>query len=272
MVGAPSVRGRAARPRSHRSPLILLVQMTSRTGLAKISEPPPGHESRSGSLQLEDDVLDRLLRDAAAIPVEFDHRPRLQVYSWEPLAQGAQEVGVVLVGRGGMQASDDVKLGNAVVPPSRGFSHGFFDCHGVAAGDPWFSRPGAEAAINPAEIRRVQVPVDVEVRQVRAGVHGPSSPAFRRRESRANQKSVTPSSKERRCLWTTFSAMGKSGLFREPLEKVIRRNGIHPVHHPVLSSGGFRAADARRRCSLDVAEMESAGRWRAPVRQQPPVG
>ena len=119
----------------------------------------------AGVLQLADGVGDRAVSDSRD-PVELDHRPRLAVHAGEPLLQSAEKPGVVLEGPGRVEASDDVKLRDRFGVSLARLFDALSDRHLVPAGLIDLLRPGAERAIDPAEVRRVQVPVDVVIREV----------------------------------------------------------------------------------------------------------
>ena len=60
-----------------------------------------------------------------------------------------------------MQPADDVELRDGLAVALAGLRDALLDRHLVAAGLVDLLRPGAERAVDPAEVRRVQVPVDV---------------------------------------------------------------------------------------------------------------
>ena len=78
-------------------------------------------------------------------------------------SKGAQEVEVPGVRERRVEAADDVELRDPVVPAGRGLADGLLDRHRVAAVDAGLAGPRAERAVDPAEVRRVEVPVDVVV-------------------------------------------------------------------------------------------------------------
>ena len=139
--------------------------MTSRTLFAKISAPPPGQESIPASFS------SRIVSTRSFLPTRAIQSSStiVQALMWTPGNRGAEraeEAGVVVVGERRVEAADDVQLGDPVVPAGRRLAHGLLDRHRVAAGDARLPRPGAEAAVDPAEVRRVQVAVDVVVAEV----------------------------------------------------------------------------------------------------------
>ncbi len=112
------------------------------------------------------DRLDEVLLPDPGEPVELDHRPGLDVDARESGTERSEESRVVVVGERGVEPADDVELGDAVVPARGRLADGLFDRHRVAAGDARLPSPRAEAAVDPAEVRRVQVAVDVVVAPV----------------------------------------------------------------------------------------------------------
>ena len=139
--------------------------MTSRTRFSKISAPPPGQES-----------IPAALRSPITSTTSFFAMRAIQSIStivhalrWTPgkrALSARQEVEIPGVGERRVEAADDVELRDAVVPAGRGLRDGFLDRHRVAAVHAGLPRPGAERAVDPAEVRRVQVAVDVVVADV----------------------------------------------------------------------------------------------------------
>jgi hypothetical protein len=65
-----------------------------------------------------------------------------------------------------MQPADDVKLGDRLAVSLAGLLDALVDSHFVSARLVDLARPGAESAVHPAEVRRVEVPVDVVISHV----------------------------------------------------------------------------------------------------------
>jgi hypothetical protein len=66
----------------------------------------------------------------------------------------------------GMEAAYNVELGNGLRVPGGGGFESFFERHGVGAGRVFFAAEGTEAAGRDADVRRIDVAVDVEIRLV----------------------------------------------------------------------------------------------------------
>ena len=84
----------------------------------------------------------------------------------ETLFEAADEIEEELERKIGVQAADNVKLGNRLrVAGSRGFP-GLVEGHGVAGGVALFAAKGAELAGGDADVGGVDVAIDVEVGEV----------------------------------------------------------------------------------------------------------
>ena len=134
-------------------------------------------------------------------PVELDHRPRLQVHAGELRLQRPEQARVVLERPGRVQPADDVELGHRLAVALARLGDALVDRHLVAAGLVDLLRPRAERAVHPAEVRRVQVPVDVvegEVAVARSrgrgwrGARGRGSRASRRARRRPRTTRRSP--------------------------------------------------------------------------------
>ncbi len=118
-----------------------------------------------GGLEFADDRHDVLLRDAGD-PVDLDHRPRLEMDAGKPRLERAEEIEIPGIGKRRVETADDVELRDAVVPARRGLRHGLLDRHRVTAVHARLPRPCAQRAVYPAEVRGIQVTVDVVVGRV----------------------------------------------------------------------------------------------------------
>ena len=82
------------------------------------------------------------------------------------LFEAADQIEEELERKIGVQAADDVKLGNRLrVAGSRGFP-GLVEGHGVTGGVALFAAKGAELAGGDADVGGVDVAIDVEVGEV----------------------------------------------------------------------------------------------------------
>src|SRR6266853_1806398 len=94
------------------------------------------------------------------------HSRGLQMYLWKALLQSRAEVEKILKGQIRMQSPDNVKLSDRFgVPRSRGLKS-VLERHGVGAGRIFLAAECAESASGNAHVRRVDVPVDVEISPV----------------------------------------------------------------------------------------------------------
>ena len=97
---------------------------------------------------------------------DLDHGERLEVYLREAFFQAGDEIDVVLERQVGMQAADDVKLGDGFGVTGAGRGPDFLQRHGVRAGNVFLAAEGAQAASGHADVRVVDVAIDVEVGEV----------------------------------------------------------------------------------------------------------
>src|SRR5580765_6637218 len=96
----------------------------------------------------------------------LDHRERLDVDLRKALFEAANEIHEVLKGQVGMESTDDMELGDGFSVASACSLPGLFKRHGVSACLALLAAEGAETAGGNADVRRVDVPVDVEVSDV----------------------------------------------------------------------------------------------------------
>jgi hypothetical protein len=85
------------------------------------------------------------------------------VHLRESLLQPGTEIEEVLERQVGMQAADDVEFGDGFAVSGGSRLEGFFERHGVGPGRVFFPPEGAKAACSYANIRRINVPIYVEV-------------------------------------------------------------------------------------------------------------
>ena len=110
---------------------------------------------------------------------DLDHGEGLEMHLRKALLQAGAEIEEILKRQVGMQSADDVKFGDRLgVSGSRGFER-LFERHGVGAGRVFLAAEGAQAAGGHANVRRIDVAVDVEIRlvAVHALAHGVGHPA-----------------------------------------------------------------------------------------------
>ncbi len=124
-----------------------------------------GHGLHPGFLQLHKRVADAQLGDLGQ-KGNLHHGERLQVHLRESLLQSGDELQEVLERQIGMQASDNVELGHGFGVAGSGGLPDLLQRHGVGAGPVFLAAKGAEAAGGYADIRGIDVPVDVEVSHV----------------------------------------------------------------------------------------------------------
>src|SRR5471030_836225 len=94
---------------------------------------------------------------------DLHHGEGLQVYLREPLLQAAQHFAEPVQGQLGMQAADNVKLRDRLAPAFPRLLPHLFERHGIGLGIPHPLAERAQPATGHAHVRRVDVPVHVEV-------------------------------------------------------------------------------------------------------------
>ena len=122
-------------------------------------------------LQVPDRLRDRSAADVRD-PVELHHRKGLPMDPRESLLERAKQARVVVVRPGRVQATDDVELRHRVAVSAARLGDALVDGELVTPRLVHLLRPRAERTVDPAEVRRVQIPVDV----VKRGVAVPSLP------------------------------------------------------------------------------------------------
>ena len=124
-----------------------------------------GQRVDAGRFQLLQRFADRQLGALGEVR-DFHHGEGFQVHLRKALLQAGAQIEEILKWQIGMQAADDVELGDRLgVSGGRGLE-GFFERHGVGAGRVLLAAEGAQAAGGHADVGRIDVAVDVEVRLV----------------------------------------------------------------------------------------------------------
>ena len=150
---------------SHSSPSILWSQMMERTRGGEDFRAAAGHGIDARFAQLEESFFNGEL-GAAGEKGDLDHGEGLDVDLGKALLEAADQVEEELEGQIGVQAADDVELGDGFgVAGGRGLPS-FFEGHGVAGGIALFAAEGAELAGRHADVGGVDVAIDVEVGHV----------------------------------------------------------------------------------------------------------
>jgi hypothetical protein len=116
-------------------------------------------------LHFQQRVADRELRNARVI-ANLDHRKRFQVHLREALLQAADQVEVIFERQVGMKSADDVKLRGALGNTLRRPLINFIERICVRAWRIRRAAKRAQLAVRHADVRRIDVPVDVEVADV----------------------------------------------------------------------------------------------------------
>jgi len=109
--------------------------------------------------------VDRELRDAREI-VHLHHRESLQMHVRVLLLQPADQFQKIVEGKIGMQPADNVKLRGAFPHPLRGPLVNLLEGKGVRSGSAGIAAKGAELAMGHANVRRIDVAVDVVIGHV----------------------------------------------------------------------------------------------------------
>ncbi len=96
----------------------------------------------------------------------LDHGEGLDVDLRKALLKAAHQIEEVLEGKVGMEAADDVELGDGLGIAGGSGCPGLFERHGVGARGAFAASESAEAAGGDTDIGRIDVAIDVEVRDV----------------------------------------------------------------------------------------------------------
>ena len=98
----------------------------------------------------------------------------------EALLQAGNQIKEILKWQIGMQPADDVKFGDRFAVARGGGLEGFVERHRIRAGRIFLPSEGAKAAGGHANIRRIDVAIDVEISLVamHALAHGIRQPAY----------------------------------------------------------------------------------------------
>ena len=97
---------------------------------------------------------------------DFNHGEGLHVDLRKALLQSGNQVEKILERQIGMQPADNVKLGDRLGVAGSGRLEGFFERHGVSARSIFLAPKSAQPAGRHANIRRIDMAVDVKVRLV----------------------------------------------------------------------------------------------------------
>ncbi len=174
---------------SHSSPLILRLQMRSRTRPLKTSAPPPGSEPSPASLSSTSISRTALPADAGEVG-DLARRERLDVDVGRELLEAAHHLEVVVEGQVGMLAADDVDLGDAAGERLARLVEHLVDRERVGVGVAVVVAEGAEEAAVAADVGVVDVAVADEVDVVADGAvaHEVGHRAEREQVGRARQQ------------------------------------------------------------------------------------
>jgi len=97
---------------------------------------------------------------------DFNHGEGLDMYLGETHFQAADKIEKIFEGQIGMEAADDVELGDGFGVAGGCRFPGFFEGHGVPSGIAFGAAEGAEAAVGYTDVGGVDVAIDVEVGDV----------------------------------------------------------------------------------------------------------
>ena len=142
---------------------------------------PSGQRVHSRGLQLLQRLADGQLGALRQIS-DLDHSERFQMDLREALLQAGNQVEKILKWQIGMQAADNMEFRNRFAVAGSGSLESFFERHRVGARRVLLAAKGAEPACGHADIRRINVAIDVEVGlvAVHALAHGIRQPADRK--------------------------------------------------------------------------------------------
>src|SRR5882762_1542942 len=149
---------------SHICPLTLWSQIILRTRGWKISAPPPGSESTPASFNLISvSPVDSF--DAREV-AHLDHRERFQVHAWAALLQPADHLQEIFERQIRVQAAHDVEFQRAFARALFGAGINLFQGEVVRTRRAGVAAKGAELAMSDTYVRRIDVPVDIEISHV----------------------------------------------------------------------------------------------------------
>src|SRR5215470_17574759 len=109
--------------------------------------------------------FDGELRDAREV-MHFDHRKSFEMYVRMALFQAANQFQEIFEWKIRMQAAHDMKFRRALTDAFVGALIDFLECVSVRAGRVRIATEGTELAVCNADIRRVNVAVDVVIRDI----------------------------------------------------------------------------------------------------------
>ena len=97
--------------------------------------------------------------------IKLDHRQGFEMQLWEFAFERREKIGVVLEGKFAVQAADDVQLGRTFGDGVAGDLDAFFDRMRVRTFLPGTLVKAAKFAVGDADVRVVEVAVDVVIRR-----------------------------------------------------------------------------------------------------------
>ena len=176
--------------------------------------------------------------------MHLDHRERLQVHLRKALLQAANQVEVIIERKIGMQPADDVKFRGAFGHALRGARVNFIERKRVGARRIRRAAERAQLAVRDANVRGIDVPVDVEVADVSVALlaHVIRKPADGQQVVRLEEREAVFG--VRRSPARTFCAMGSS------------RASSRVCRFPLISRSRFCAALTGRH--TDVAAPQNS--------------
>ena len=136
--------------------------MMWRTRSAKISAPPPGSESTPAAFSCSSVSANRKLGALGQIR-DLDHGEGFEVHLRKALLQPGNQIEKILERQIRMQSADDVKLRDRLGVAGSGGLECLFQRHGVGAGSVLLAPESAQPAGGHANVRGIDVAVDVEV-------------------------------------------------------------------------------------------------------------
>ena len=139
----------------------------------------------------------------------LDHREGFEMDAGAALLQPAHHFQIVIEGQIGMQTADDVKFGRAFAHALFRALINFFERIHVRAGSIRIAPKRAQPAMRQANIRRIDMPIDVEIGDVAVPLlaNVVREPADSQQD-RASDRARMPSSIDSRSPAKTLSAIG----------------------------------------------------------------
>ena len=124
-----------------------------------------GKRIHARGLQLFQRLANRKLRALRQIR-DLDHGEGLEMHLRKTLLQSRAQIEKILKRQVGMQSADDVKLRDRLGVAGSGRLERLVERHGVSAGRIFLAAEGAQAARGHANVGRIDVAIDVEIRLV----------------------------------------------------------------------------------------------------------